>query len=81
MLAFMLVETEAGLREKGLVNVGEEFSKIPEVEHVYILTGIFDLLVQVRARDMDHLSELVLRKLRQVQGVSKVNTMLSMWGN
>ena len=80
VLAYMLIETDAGIKERDLVKIGESIAKIPEVKHVHILTGVFDIMAQVQVRDMEHLSQIVLRRIREVNGISKVNTMISMWG-
>ncbi len=40
-----------------------EFARIPEIEECHHITGEADYLLKIRARDMDHLGEIV----RQVQ--------------
>lgn len=46
----------------------EELSAIPEVEEVHLITGEYDLVVKVRARNTQHLQELLLNRLHKVSG-------------
>lgn len=41
---------------------------IPEVEEVHVVTGEYDLVVKVRARDTAHLQELLVTKVHRVAG-------------
>ena len=41
---------------------------IPEVEEVHVVTGEYDLVVKLRARDTGHLQELLVQKLHRVTG-------------
>jgi len=76
--AFTLIEAQAGLKNRGLMNIGKAISRIAEVEGVYVTTGIYDIIAEVRAKDMDHLSDVVLKKIREIDGVSKISTMLTL---
>jgi DNA-binding Lrp family transcriptional regulator len=46
----------------------EELSAIPEVEEVHLITGEYDLVVKLRARNTQHLQELLLNRLHKVSG-------------
>ncbi|MGQ9495308.1 MAG: Lrp/AsnC family transcriptional regulator [Thermoanaerobaculaceae bacterium] len=52
----------------GLEKIVEELAAIPEVEEVHLITGEFELIVKVRARDTVHLQELLLNRLHKVPG-------------
>jgi len=41
---------------------------IPEVEEVHVVTGEYDLVVKMRARDTAHLQELLVNKVHRVTG-------------
>ena len=41
---------------------------IPEVEEVHVVTGEYDLVVKLRARDTAHLQELLVTRLHRVAG-------------
>jgi len=41
---------------------------IPEVEEVHVVSGEYDLIVKVRARDTAHLQELLVSRIHRVTG-------------
>lgn len=41
---------------------------IPEVEEVHVVTGEYDLVVKVRARDTNHLQQLLVNQVHRVTG-------------
>jgi Lrp/AsnC family transcriptional regulator for asnA, asnC and gidA len=41
---------------------------IPEVEEVHVVTGEYDLVVKMRARDTNHLQQLLVNKVHRVTG-------------
>ncbi|HOX24284.1 MAG TPA: Lrp/AsnC family transcriptional regulator [Candidatus Krumholzibacteria bacterium] len=49
---------------------------VPQVVACHHLTGRYDYLLHVVARDIDHLRELVTRTLAAIQGVDKQETFL-----
>ncbi len=52
----------------GLDKTVRELAAIPEVEEVHLITGEYDLVVKVRARNTMHLQELLLGRLHKVAG-------------
>lgn len=50
--------------------------KLPGVERVSILTGVFDLVLNVRVPDVDALEHLLIKSLRKLAGVDKTQTMI-----
>jgi Lrp/AsnC family transcriptional regulator for asnA, asnC and gidA len=56
-----------------LESTADALAEIPEVDYAVITAGSFDLLVEVVARNDDHLME-ILKKLRAVPGVSTTET-------
>jgi len=51
---------------------------IEEVETVYVVTGTWDLMVVVRVRDHNHLSEVLFDRIWQVPGFQQSETMVVM---
>ena len=51
-----------------------ESEKITGVKAVYPVTGPFDLIAQVEADTLEDLNELVMTRIRGVDGVTKTNT-------
>ncbi len=54
--------------------VAKEISSFPEVQEVHIITGDWDLLIKVRAEDIDAIGKFVIDKLRTVKGIKKTLT-------
>jgi DNA-binding Lrp family transcriptional regulator len=52
-------------------DVAEEIARFPEVQEVYIITGDWDLLVKIRAENVDTVGKFVVDKLRLVKGLEK----------
>ncbi len=54
--------------------VAEEVARFPEVQEVHIITGDWDLLVKVRAENVDSVGKFVVDKLRSIKGLEKALT-------
>ncbi len=52
----------------------EDVVEIPEVRAAFLITGRYDLVVHVVARDMTHLKELALDRFTSRPGVSGIET-------
>jgi Lrp/AsnC family transcriptional regulator, leucine-responsive regulatory protein len=55
-------------------DVAEEIARFPEVQEVYIVTGDYDLLVKLRAENVDAVGKFVVDKLRRIKGLEKTLT-------
>lgn len=49
-------------------------TRIPRVKKVDAVTGPYDLVVQIEAETLEDLNELVLSRIRGVDGVTKTST-------
>ncbi len=54
--------------------VAEEIARFPEVQEVQIITGDWDLLVKLRAENVDAIGKFVVDKLRLIKGLEKTLT-------
>ena len=54
--------------------VAEEIARFPEVQEVHIITGDWDLLVKLRAENVDAVGKFVVDKLRLINGLEKTLT-------
>lgn len=54
--------------------VAEKVSEFPEVQEVHIISGDWDLLIKIRAEDVDRVGSFVVDKLRTVEGIEKTLT-------
>ncbi len=68
---YVLFDSGKKITEKELA---QKISKMRDVEEVHIVTGEWDLLLKVRARSMESLGNMVLDKLREMEGVAKTQT-------
>jgi Lrp/AsnC family transcriptional regulator for asnA, asnC and gidA len=57
-----------------LEQLGAEIAELPEVLSVTLTTGEFQLLVEVQCRDNDHLTELIVYHLQQIEGIRETRT-------
>lgn len=61
--------------EKGAIpKLGETLAAIDGISEVYSVTGDFDFVAMVRARQHDELAEIVTRRIAQVPGVARTET-------
>lgn len=51
---------------------------LPEAQDMSVVTGGLDLLVRLRVRDHEHLRELLLAEIFQINGVQRTETFLSL---
>jgi len=70
ILAFILIEV-AGDHTK---SVFKTIQRMAGVKACFMVSGGYDILVQVEAESLDALSDLLLSKIRSVDGVTKTNT-------
>jgi len=70
--AFVLVETEAGKYKDLASKIGE----IKGVEFVCGVTGPYDIIAYIKARDIETMGDLVAQKIQPLPGVRKTITCL-----
>jgi DNA-binding Lrp family transcriptional regulator len=56
--------------------VAKEIASFPEVQEVHIISGEWDILIKVKAKDVDMVGKYVVDKLRLVKGIEKTLTCL-----
>ncbi len=70
MRAYILIQTEAG-RE---ADVAKFAAEVKGVLRTAVVTGPYDVVVVAEARDVHELGRRVLRRLQQVEGVTRTMT-------
>lgn len=70
--AFVLIDCDFPISE----NVIEELKKIPEIEEFYRVQSIYDMMAKVNADSEDHLHEIVIRKVREIEGIKNTLTLV-----
>jgi DNA-binding Lrp family transcriptional regulator len=54
--------------------IASDIAKFPEVQEVYIITGDWDLLIKLRAENVNTVGKFVIDRLRLVKGIEKTLT-------
>jgi len=74
--AFILASFSYRNGEKPLSQrfIAEQIAKFPEVQEVHIITGDWDLLIKLKAVNVDAVGKFVIDKLRLVRGIEKTLT-------
>lgn len=55
-------------------DMAKEIAKFPEVQEVHIITGDWDILIKIKAKNVDAVGKFVIDKLRLVRGIEKTLT-------
>jgi Lrp/AsnC family transcriptional regulator for asnA, asnC and gidA len=58
--------------------VASEIAKFSEVSYLIMVSGEFDLIVEVLCRDREHLANFLNQNLRRVNGVGKTQTFMTL---
>jgi len=72
--AFVLINVESGSEDEVL----KELKKIEGVEEAYFSYGVYDLVTKIKADTMEHLKEMVTRKIRALIKVRSTLTLIMM---
>jgi len=54
--------------------VAKEIASFPEVQEVHIISGEWDILIKLKAKNVDSVGKYVVNKLRLVKGIEKTLT-------
>ena len=71
--AFILINTDVAAEEEVMLKLKD----LPEVESVHLVYGIYDLIVKVRADDLDKLKKGVTGNLRAIEKIRSTMTMIA----
>ena len=76
--AFVLASFAAKSEERIVSQrkVAKEIASFSEVQEVHIISGEWDILIKVKAKDVDSVGKYVVDKLRLVKGIEKTLTCL-----
>jgi Lrp/AsnC family leucine-responsive transcriptional regulator len=76
--AFILASVTYGVRNEekpfSQRDKAAEIAKFPEVQEVHIITGDWDLLIKLRAKNVEAIGQFVIDKLRFIKGIEKTLT-------
>ena len=71
-----MIDINTAVENVNQENVIREIVKIPGVVEAYVITGSKDIIVRGFARNIEELSDIVLKKLRGIRGVADTETMV-----
>ncbi|PMB74413.1 AsnC family transcriptional regulator [Candidatus Bathyarchaeota archaeon] len=74
ILASVSYGTRANTTQISQRDIAKEIAKFPEVQEVHIITGDWDLLIKLKAENVDVIGKFVIDKLRLVKGIEKTLT-------
>jgi DNA-binding Lrp family transcriptional regulator len=75
---FVSVSYKPGTKLLSQRKIAEEIAKHPEVQEVQIISGEWDLLLKVKAKDVDEIGKFIVDDLRKIEGVDKTSTVVSL---
>ena len=79
VLAYILVYADQELlkqKNRTQTTLTKEIRKYDMIEDAYMIAGETDIIVKVRATDMDQLSTFLVDSLRNLEGVQKTHTLI-----
>jgi len=83
LLVYVLVFVNLPLlkqKKKSQYDLAKEFKKYYFTERVDIVVGGSDLVVMVRAKDVEEYDEILLKKIQLIEGVDKTQSLLVIHG-
>ena len=69
--AYVMISSELGSEKK----VVEELELIPQVEEMYIVYGIYDIVTKVKFTDRNELKKFVFEKIREIKHIKTTETL------
>lgn len=70
--SYILVETEPGK----IKQIVDELNQIKEIDSVCGVTGPYDIIIYVKAKDIDALGDLVMKRIQNIKGIRKTMSCL-----
>ena len=58
--------------------VYNKLSKIPEVIEVHPLFGEYDLIAKIEAKDYENIGEIIIQKIKTIEGITDTTTLTGM---
>jgi len=74
IIGFVLISTEPTKE----YDVYQGLLKVPEIIYLHPIFGEYDLIAKIEAKDFVTLGEIVIKKIRSIQGVVDTRTLTGM---
>ena len=72
--AYVLIKTESGKEDATL----KAILGLSVVEEAHEVFGPYDIIVEVRARDMDSIVDIVVSKIRKIDGIIDTQSLITL---
>ena len=59
-----------------LEGIAAQIAALPEVSYLLMVSGSFDLIIEVMCRDRDHLAQFLNHSLRKAPGIARIESFL-----
>jgi len=70
--AFVLLVLEMGATKE----IFEKIKKLPFIESIAVVTGIYDVIIEVRVESLDQLYELTYQDFVAIKGIKEMTTFI-----
>lgn len=57
-------------------SVYASLKNIPEITEIHPLFGEYDILIKIESNDIDHIGEIVIKKVRSLKGIVDSKTLI-----
>ncbi len=71
--AYVLIKTESGKEDQVL----KEILGLTVTEEAHEVFGPYDIIAEVRARDMDSIVDVVVTRIRKIQGITDTHSLIA----
>jgi DNA-binding Lrp family transcriptional regulator len=78
ILAYILISIESSVSGKTQKEIAMEIAQFPAIHEIHITTGDYDMIAKVRAKSVEDLGEIVINKIRNVKGVGKTYSIVTL---
>lgn len=75
--AFIKLSPGAGSGKHDIRDIGKKIGNIKGVSEVFIVNGHWDIMVKIRASNMDEVAGISLNELRKINGIQNLETLHS----
>ncbi len=73
---FVLATVDTSDRNVNQDEIAKRLVGMPNIIDAFVITGSRDMIIRAVARNVDEMSELVLKKIRDIKGIASTETMV-----
>jgi DNA-binding Lrp family transcriptional regulator len=70
-VGFVLISIVPGKEHK----IYDALLEVPEIDEIHPLFGEYDLIAKIKSKDLDSLGDLIVSKIRSIDGIVKTKTL------